>query len=77
MRLLILIAVLSGCSNEAISFAKMLSQDAECESKNLYNHGPDTAVCKFQGKIWWCDGGGHKSQGPSCTAMDPMRVEKQ
>lgn len=59
MKQLLLVLVLAGCRNDAITYAKMLDPEATCSADCTYGGctGVNTAYCSIRGTQWYCVAG--------------------
>ncbi len=71
---LLLLAFVSACRNDAITYAKLIAPTAKCNAIHTgeTSREVDTAVCRVGSEIWRCSAG----STPSCSKVMDVTVEK-
>ncbi len=79
IRVALLVALLGGCSNDAIQYARTLDPSAECAADCTYSGcgRVNTAYCRFGGKSWYCvaSNGPHRARCEVLPESPPLSLE--
>lgn len=64
-----MVAIGSGCKNDAITYAQTIDPDAACEALST-DRGLDSAVCRIGRDVWTCIA--FRGQVPKCIRSDEI-----
>lgn len=73
MRLIFLLALLVGCSNEAVQYAQATMPGADCDKfhTSWHDRKDDTAICRYEHAVWLCQ----IEREPSCKKVRDLPAE--